>query len=67
MERDTKGLVLKVLQEAYPGDLSILEAAGRAGVARNTASTWIRVLVAEGLLESTRDVGNAKMFRLKKR
>ena len=66
-EQDTKKLVLVVFKTAYPNDLSIAEASKRAGVAPNTASTWIKVLTAEGILEESRKIGNAKMYRLKKR
>lgn len=66
-ERDTKELVLAVFKAAYPNDLSIAETSKRAGVVANTASTWIKVLAAEGNLEESRKVGNAKMYRLKKR
>ena len=58
--------MLKVFEEKYPGDLGIKEAADNAGVGRGTASTWIKVLVAEGKLEEKRRVGNALLFRLKK-
>lgn len=66
-ERDTKQLVLTVFKKAYSNDLSIAEASKRAGVAANTASTWIKVLTAEGILEESRRVGNAKMYRLRRR
>ena len=63
---DTKGKVLKVFEDAYPTDLSIMDAAKGAGVMHGTASTYIKVLVAEGRLEETRRMGNAVLFRLKK-
>lgn len=66
-EEDTKKLVFAVFKTAYPNDLSIAETSKRAGVVANTASTWIKVLTAEGKLEESRKVGNAKMYRFKKR
>lgn len=66
-EQDTKKVVLAVFRTAHPNDLSIAEASKQANVAPNTASTWIKVLAAEGSLEESRKVGNAKMYRLKKR
>jgi predicted transcriptional regulator len=66
-KRDTKSQVLAVFRAAYPNDLSISEASERARTAVNTASTWIKVLTAEGKLEESRNVGNAKMYRLRKR
>lgn len=66
-EEDTKKTVLAVFKTAYPNDLSIAEASKHAGVAPNTASTWIKVLNAERMLEESRKIGNAKMYRLRKR
>lgn len=66
-EQDTKQMVLAVFKDVQPNDLSIAEASKRAGVAPNTASTWIKVLTAEGILQESRKIGNAKMYRLKKR
>lgn len=65
-ERDSRSLVLAVFKKTSH-DLSIAEASRRAGVAANTASTWIKVLTAEGIVEESRKVGNAKMYRLKRR
>ncbi|HWP60176.1 MAG TPA: hypothetical protein VNL14_19940 [Candidatus Acidoferrales bacterium] len=66
-EGHAKKLVLAVFKKAHSHDLSIAEASKRAGVAANTASTWIKVLTAEGILEESRKIGNAKMYRLKRR
>jgi predicted ArsR family transcriptional regulator len=52
-------------QKAHPSDLSISEVAAKVGVSANTASTYIKVLVAEGFLEQSRRIGNARLFRLK--
>lgn len=60
-----KDRVRRVFEEAHPLDLSVSEAATRAGVCGNTASTYIKVLVAEGRLEESRPIGNARLFRLK--
>ena len=61
----SKEKVRKGFQEAHPSDLSISEVAAKVGVSVNTASTYIKVLVAEGLLEQSRPIGNARLFRLK--
>ena len=61
----SKEKVRKGFQEAHPSDLSIAEVAAKVGVAVNTASTYIKVLVAEGFLEQSRPIGNARLFRLK--
>ncbi len=61
----SKEKVRKGFQDAYPSDLSISEAAAKAGVSVNTASTYIKVLVAEGFLEQSRPIGNARLFRLR--
>lgn len=64
-ENGTKARVLKVFQEAAPVDLSMSDAARRAGVSLAMAPTSIRVLVAEGALEESRRIGNAKLFRVR--
>ena len=63
-ETESKDKVLDAFLQAAPVDLSVSEAAGRAKVSLNTASTYIKVLVAEGLLQESRRIGNAKLFRL---
>ena len=63
-ETSTKARVLRVF-EAAPADLSMSDAARRAGVSLATASTYIKVLVAEGALEESRRIGNAKLFRVR--
>ena len=63
---ETKSMTLKVFQEAYPQDLSIVEASLKAGISDPTGALYIRVLEAEGKVEFMRLVGRSKMFRLKK-
>jgi len=62
-EAATKRRVLKAFKEAAPLDLSISEAGRRARVGNATAATYVKVLVAEGALEESRRIGNAKLFR----
>jgi len=66
MSEDTKDKVFKTFQEAYPQDLSIVEASLKAGISDPTGAMYIRVLEAEGKVEFTRQVGRSKMFLLKK-
>jgi len=66
-EAVTKRRVLKAFKEAAPLDLSISEAGRRARVGIATAATYIKVLVAESVLEESRRIGNAKLFRVKER
>jgi predicted transcriptional regulator len=65
MTEETKDKVLKTFKEAYPQDLSIVEASAKAGVSDPTGAMYIRVLEAEGKIEFARMVGRSKMFRLK--
>lgn len=65
MAETAKAKVLNVFQEVAPADLSMSEAARRAVVSLATASTCIKVLVAEGALEESRRIGNAKLFRVR--
>jgi len=62
----TKRKVLEALSKAYPLDLSITEVAKRAKVSKPTASTWLKVLEAEGKIVLSRRVGKAKFYRIKK-
>ena len=64
---ENKEKVLKELERARPNDLSIGEVAERAKLSRPTASTWLKVLGAEGKAEVSRKIGAAVFYRLKKR
>ena len=66
MSEKTKEKVRKVFEEAYPEDLSIVEASLKAGISDPTGATYIRILEAEGKIEFHRLVGRAKMFKLVK-
>ncbi len=66
MAEENKENILTVLKEAYPGDLSIGEVAQRSRLSRGTASTWLKVLKAEGKIELSRKVGPAVFYRVKK-
>ena len=65
-ETESKDKVLEAFLQVAPTDLSVSEAAERARVSTNTASTYIKVLVAEGMLQESRRIGNAKLFRISK-
>ena len=65
-KREIKLEILKLLERTYPQDLSIGEVAKRLGIARSTASSWLRVLAAEKKIEISRKVGNAVFYRSKK-
>ncbi len=65
MTEETKEKVLKVFEEAYPEDLSIVDASSKAGISDPTGAMYIRILEAEGKIELHRLVGRAKMFKLK--
>lgn len=58
---------MKELEKIYPRDLSIGEIAEKAKLSKPTASTWLKVLEAEGKIEISRKVGNAVFYRLKKK
>ena len=66
-EQIAKTRIFEAFQKVAPGDLSVSEAARFARVSANTASTYIRVLVAEGELRPSRSIGNARLFRIKDR
>jgi len=66
MTERTKEKVFKVFEEAYPQDLSIVEASLKAGISDPTGAMYIRILEAQGKIKFTRLVGNSKMFILVK-
>ena len=66
MTEETKARVFKVFEEAYPQDLSIVEASLKARVSDPTGAMYIRILEAEGRVEFKRLVGRSKMFILVK-
>ena len=65
MTEETKNKVFKTFKEAYPQDLSIVEASMKTRISDPTGAMYIRILEAEGKVEFTRMVGRSKMFRLK--
>ena len=65
-KREIKLKILELLRGIYPQDLSIGEVAKQLGIARSTASSWLKVLAAEGKIEISRKVGNAIFYRFKK-
>ena len=65
MGRESKAKVLDVVRKAYPLDLPIAEVARQAKLNRVTASTWLRIVEAEGAIEVSRKVGQAVFYRFK--
>jgi len=57
--------ILGVLEEAYPKDLHIKEVARRAGVSKETASKYLAVLEARGIVRS-RCIGRARLYSIVK-
>jgi DNA-binding transcriptional ArsR family regulator len=64
-KQSIKQKILELLEKEFPHDFSIGEIAKQVGVARSTASTWLKVLSAEGKIEVSRKVGNAIFYKLK--
>jgi len=65
MSNNNKERVLETIRAAYPNDLSIKEVAEKSNLSRPTASTWLKVLYAEGKIEISRKVGRAIFYKLK--
>jgi predicted ArsR family transcriptional regulator len=64
-KQSIKQKILELLEKEFPRDFSIGENAKQVGVARSTASTWLKVLSAEGKIEVSRKVGNAIFYKFK--
>ncbi len=56
--------ILECFRSVHPKDLSINEIAKLAGINRLTASKYVAVLSARGIIVLSRVVGKAKMFKL---
>lgn len=56
--------IVKCLKEARSKDLSVTDIAKKVGVNRLTASKYLAVLQARGIVILSRNVGRAKMFQL---
>ena len=67
MSQNSKDKVFDAVKKAYPLDLSIVEVARETKLNRVTASTWLRVLEAEGKIVVSRKVGPVILYRLKKK
>lgn len=61
---EVENRIIECLKSVQPKDLSINEIAKLARISRLTASKYIAVLCARGLIVSSRVVGRAKMFQL---
>jgi predicted transcriptional regulator len=62
--RDIRSEVLELLKNIYPDGLTIKEVSEKLRISRSTASKYIAVLEAEGLI-LCRLVGKAKLCRFK--
>ena len=56
--------IIECFKNNEPRDLSISEVARSVGINRITASKYIEVLCARGILVPTRSVGRARMFKI---
>jgi len=61
---ETKKSIIQLLQKDYPKDFNIQEIADIVKIHRNTASTYIKVLVAEGKIKISRTIGKINLYSL---
>jgi DNA-binding transcriptional ArsR family regulator len=61
-----KDKIVNELRKVYPCDLSVGEVAKKVRISDPTASTYLRILKAQGIVEVSRKVGNAVFYRMKK-
>ncbi len=66
MDEEKKGRIVDQLKRIYPCDLSISEISQKVKLSNPTASTYLKVLEAEGNIEVSREVGNAIFYRWKR-
>jgi len=62
---DRKKRIIRELEKIHPRDLSIGEVAKKTRMSRTTASTYLKVLEAEGKIMISRKVGRAKFYKKK--
>ena len=65
LSQKAKQKILEKLEESYPTDLSIGEIAKKTGLSGTIVSTYLKVLVAEGKIIHTRNVGRTVFYRAK--
>ena len=63
---EIKQVIIKFLEKNFPKDFNIQEIADNVKVHRNTVSTYIKVLVAEGKAQLTRTMGKINLYSLSK-
>lgn len=61
-----KQVIIQFLKKNLPKDFNIQEIAYNVKIHRNTISTYLKVLVAEGKLKITRTMGNINLYSLPK-
>ncbi len=59
---EIKETILQFLQENHPKDFNIQEIADAVNIHRNTVSTYVKVLVAEGKLKISRTMGKISLY-----
>jgi DNA-binding transcriptional ArsR family regulator len=67
MSEEMKEKIVEELRHIHPCDLSLGEIAKKIGISDITASKYISVLQAEGKIEISRRIGNAILYRIKKK
>ena len=54
--------IIVFLKKEFPKDFNIQEIAGEIKMHRNSVSTYVKVLVAEGKLKISRSIGKINMY-----
>jgi len=54
--------IIQFLRMEFPKDFNIQEIANNVKVHKNTASTYVKVLVAEGKIKLTRTMGKINLY-----
>ncbi|MFW9939428.1 MAG: hypothetical protein ACFFFT_00210 [Candidatus Thorarchaeota archaeon] len=60
----TREDIIKFLQDNYPKDYNILEIAQNLRIHRNTAFTYVKILLDEGKITISRTIGNSNMYTI---
>ena len=59
---EIKEKIVQFLQKSYPKDFNLIEISENVKIHRNTARTYVKVLVAEGKIKISRTMGSIILY-----
>ena len=62
LDPETKRRIIHFLEKNHPKDFNLIEISDSLNIHRNTVRTYVKVLVAEKLIKTSRKIGNIMMY-----